>query len=267
MINELEPSDFSKVAHLFRERKEYQPVFAVIDGEFPGRIFVDQRDNPRVVLVWAISRWAYIDGDPSISSFNEGLPKLIRDTIIPCSLQMKRNWFELYTSDSPEWATVVEKVLEEYNPKKHYETVYTFDRERYSASRRPFVLSEGEWIGKKEFPILPPVACDASFLEEKFKTKTSFGFALVKEGKNVSVCRSNGFISGREFMIDVYTTDKNERGKGHATAVCTALIDFCLENGYIPLWETTQDNIPSRKLAHRLGFVEKETYPVYAIEF
>jgi RimJ/RimL family protein N-acetyltransferase len=267
MINDLEPADFSKVAPLFRGRKEYQPVFSIIDGEFPGRVFVDDKDEPNVALVWAISRWAFIDGNPSVSSFNEVLPKLIRDTIIPCSQQMKRNWFELYTSDSPEWAATIENFLREYNPSKHYETVFTFNRERYLASKRPFVLSEGEWIGRKEFPILPPAAREASFVEEKFIEKTSFGFALVKDGKNVSVCRSNGFVSGREFMIDVYTTDKNERGKGHATAVSTALIDFCLENGYIPLWETTQDNIPSQRLAHRLGFVECETYPVYAIEF
>jgi GNAT superfamily N-acetyltransferase len=267
MINELEPSDFSKVAPIFRGRKEYQPVFAIIDGEFPGRIFVDNKEEPHVALVWAISRWAYIDGNPSVSSFNEALPKLIRDTIIPCSLQIKRNWFELYTSDSPEWMAAVEKSLEEYKPKKHYETVFTFDRQRYLASKKPFVLSEGEWIGKKEFPILSPAAREAPFVEEKFLKKTSFGFALIKDGRDISVCRSNGFVFGREFMIDVYTTDKNERGKGHATAVSTALIDFCLENGYIPLWETTQDNIPSRKLAHRLGFVASEFYPVYAIEF
>jgi RimJ/RimL family protein N-acetyltransferase len=267
MINELEPSDFSKVAPLFRGRKEYQPVFSIIDGEFPGRIFADQKDNPQVGLVWAISRWGYIDGDPSVSSFNESLPALVRDVIVPCSLQMKMNWFELYTSDSPEWAAIIEKSLGEYKPSKHYETVFTFDRQRYLASKRPFVLSEGEWIGRKEFPILPPAAREASFVEEKFREKTSFGFALVRDGKNISVCRSNGFVSGREFMIDVYTTDKNERSKGHATAVGTALIDFCLENGYIPLWETTQDNIASQKLASRLGFVESESYPVYAIEF
>jgi RimJ/RimL family protein N-acetyltransferase len=267
MINELEPSDFSKVAYLFRERKEYQPVFAIIDGEFPGRIFADQKENPSVALVWAISRWAYIDGNPSATSFIEAFPALIRNVIIPCSLQMKMNWFELYTSDSPKWAATIEKSLGEYKPSKHYETVFTFDKQRYLTSKRPFTLPEGSWIGKKEFPILPPVARDASFVEEKFKTKTSFGFALVKEGKNVSVCRSNGFVFGREFMIDVYTTDKNERGKGHATAVGSVLIDFCLENGYIPLWETTQYNIPSQKLAHRLGFVESESYPVYAIEF
>lgn len=267
MINELETDDFSKVTPFFRGRKKYLPVFAVIDGEFPGRIFADQKENPSVALVWAISRWAYVDGNPLVGSFNEALPALIREVIIPGSLQMNMNWFELYTSDSPEWMATIENSLGKYKPGKHYETVFTFDKQRYLASKRPFTLPEGSWIGKRDFPILPDTARDASFVEDKFRTKTSFGFALVKDGRNVSVCRSNGFISGREFMIDVYTTDKNERSKGHATAVGTALIDFCLENGYIPLWETTQDNIPSRKLAQKLGFVASEYYPVYAIEF
>ena len=68
-------------------------------------------------------------------------------------------------------------------------------------------------------------------------------------------------------MIDIETFQEKERCKGYATAVGKALIDYCLEKRYIPLWETTLDNIPSQKVAKKLGFVENESYPVYAIEF
>jgi RimJ/RimL family protein N-acetyltransferase len=267
MFCELDPGDFSRVAHLFRGHKEYVPVFAVIDGNFPGRIFVDEKDSPNTALVWAISRWAYLDGDPSISSFNQSLPGLVQKIVIPCSRQMNMNWFELYTRDLPEWMARIEKSLGKYKPAKHYEMVYTFDQQKYHSLAKSFELPEGSWIQIKELPILPPVARDAMFVSERFKTKTSFGFELVKEGRIVSVCKSNGLISGKEFMIDVETFGEGDRCKGYATAVGTALIDFCLEEGYSPLWETTLDNIPSRKLASKLGFVEGECYPVYAMEF
>jgi hypothetical protein len=267
MIHELDPVSFSRVAHLFKGHKEYVPVFAVSDGNFPGRVFVDDEDSPNTALVWAVSRWAYLDGDPSIGSFNQSLPELVQEIIIPCSRQMNMNWFELYTSDSPEWTAVIEKSLGQYKLQKHYELVYTFDQARYHSIKKSLVLPEGSWIQKKELPILPHAARDAIFVSEEFKTKTSFGFELVKDGKTVSVCKSNGFVSGKEFMIDVETFEEGDREKGYATVVGRALIDFCLENGYLPLWETTLDNISSRKLARKLGFMEKESYPVYSIEF
>ena len=68
-------------------------------------------------------------------------------------------------------------------------------------------------------------------------------------------------------MIDVDTFDKSDRDKGYATAAGVALLDHCLESGLNPLWETTEDNIASQRLAEKLGFIKNEKYPVYAIEF
>jgi RimJ/RimL family protein N-acetyltransferase len=267
MIYELESGNFSKVTPLFREHKQYIPVFAIIDGNFPGRIFVDNKDSPGTALVWAITRWAYIEGDPQNSSFNDPLAKLIRDIIIPDSLKMKMSWLEIYAPHSSKWTKMMETYLYEFKPEKHYEMVYTFDEQKYRTLRKPSSLPTGYLIEKIEFPIIPDSALNSSLIKEDFKTKTSFGFRLKKDHQVISICRSFGFISGNEFMIDIETFEEKERCKGYATAVGKALIDYCLEKGYIPLWETTMDNIPSQKVAEKLGFVENESYPVYAIEF
>jgi GNAT superfamily N-acetyltransferase len=267
MIYELEPSDLSKVAHIFRGHKQYVPVFAVIEGNFPGRIFVDDKDSPNTALVWAISRWAYIDGDALNRPFVDFLAALVRDVIIPDSRRIRMNWFELYAADSPVWAAAIERSLGEYKPDKHYEIVYTLDKQKYLKLRKDPKLPEGMRIEKVELPILPNTALDAPFVRAEFEARTSFGFQLKRDNKVISVCCSNGLISGKEFMVDVQTFDKDERSKGYGTATGIALLDFCLEKGYDPLWETTLDNIPSQKLARRLGFVESESYPVYAIEF
>jgi GNAT superfamily N-acetyltransferase len=267
MIHELEPDDFTRISHLFQGHRQYLPVFAIIHGNFPGRIFVDDKEAPRAALVWALSRWAYVDGDPHDDAFKQALPELVQNVIIPASLRMNMRWFELYTVDSPPWRAALEASLKAYAPVQHYETVFTFDEQRYQRLRKPLTLPAGLSIARVEFPILPPPACDAPFIDPGFKTRSAFGFQLTRDGHVISVCRSNGFVSGNEFMIDVVTVEKSERGKGYATAVGTALLDYCLEHQFVPLWETTLDNIPSRKVAHKLGFVEDESYPVYAIEF
>jgi RimJ/RimL family protein N-acetyltransferase len=68
-------------------------------------------------------------------------------------------------------------------------------------------------------------------------------------------------------MIDVVTPDSKHRGKGYATAAAVGLLDHCLQEKLEPLWETTEDNLASQRLAGKLGFVEHQRYPVYAIEF
>jgi hypothetical protein len=267
VIYELDSRDFSKVTPLFQGHKQYIPVFAIIDGNFPGRIFVDNKDSPETALAWAITRWAYIEGNPLNSSFNHSFAKLIRDVIIQDSQKINMSWLEIYTPHSSDWTKMMETSLYEYKPEKHYEMVFTFDEQKYLSLRKPSFIPDGLEVEKMEFPIIPESIQDSPLIKEDFKTKTSFGFRLKKDNQVISICRSNGFISGNEFMIDIETFEKKERCKGYATRVGKALIDYCIEKGYIPLWETTQDNIPSQKVAEKLGFVENESYPVYAIEF
>jgi GNAT superfamily N-acetyltransferase len=267
MIHEIEPGAFQKVGYIFEGHKQNIPVFAVIDGNFPGRVFVDNHESPKAALVWALSRWAYVGGDGGHRAFTRALTDLVRDTIIPCSLEMEQRWFELYTPNSEEWTKVAEGSLAPFKPHEHYESVYVLDKLGFMRSRTSPVAPEGSYIETAEIPILSERARRSAVVAAEFKAKTAFGFRLMRSGEMLALCRSNGFSSGREFMIDVITVNESERGRGYATIASTALIDFCLEEGYVPLWETTEDNVPSQKLARRLGFVEDESYPVYAIEF
>ncbi len=228
---------------------------------------MDDKIAPQAALVWAIGRWAYIDGDPLKPGLKESFSQLVRDTIIPFRRQFDWRWFEFYTADTLGWSSALETSLRDYKLEKHYETVFTFDKQRYLDQRRPPALPAQAKIEKVDLPILPPALRDAVSISEGFKAKTSFGFQLAINGRATSICRSNGFISDNEFMIDIETIDPGERRKGYATAVATALIDFCLEQRYVPLWEATLENIPSQRVAHRLGFVESESYPVFAILF
>lgn len=228
---------------------------------------MDNKGSPDTALAWAITRWAYIEGDPLNISFNDSFVKLIRDIIIPNSLQINMSWLETYTPDLSDWTKMMETYLFEFKPVKHYETVYTFDEQKYLSLQRTSSQPDGLLIEKIEVPIIPDSAFNSPFIKEDFKVKTSFGFRLKKNSQVISICRSFGFISGTEFMIDIETFEEKERCKGYATEVGKALIDYCLKRGYIPLWETTLDNIPSQKVATKLGFVENESYPVYAIDF
>ena len=49
-------------------------------------------------------------------------------------------------------------------------------------------------------------------------------------------------------------TLKEYRGKGYASAVCTAFIKYHMQLGKIPIWQCEFGNIASQELARKLGF-------------
>lgn len=42
-----------------------------------------------------------------------------------------------------------------------------------------------------------------------------------------------------------------------------AMIEYCLENGFKPIWGCRKDNLASLRLAQKLGFEEKVCHPTY----
>ena len=150
---------------------------------------------------------------------------------------------------------------------KHYESTYTLDPDSYRQLPDALPIPGDLALQQTDFPIIPEAARRLDFIPDHLAQRTAFGFQLVRQEEPVAICKSNGLESGGEFMIDVRTISKSDQGKGLATLVTRALIDHALKTGLTPLWETTEDNLPSQRLARRFGFVKRETYPVYAIEF
>ncbi len=98
------------------------------------------------------------------------------------------------------------------------------------------------------------------------KQRLKFGFGLVSDYSLLAYCGSTGFFSGNEFMLEVDTFDPVDRRHGFAMLVCTAMLDYCIEHGYAPVWETPETNIGSQRVAEKLGFTKQEIYPVFSFE-
>jgi RimJ/RimL family protein N-acetyltransferase len=265
MIQELDDHRFQAVAPLFSGRREYVPVLAVLTGRFPGRVYTDNADHPTTALVWALGRWAYIDGDPRNSSFNSHLPTLLTSSVFPASLEMGIGWFELYSRGSRNWEATIESSLSALKPERHEETVSVLDRAVYRRSRRTPTVPDGWELQLCEVPIVSEQVRSSGIIPAQQSRRTAFGCRLFDGSRVIALCCSNGFEAGGEFMVEVETFRKEDRGKGYATLAATALIDHAFERALAPLWETTEDNIPSQRLARRLGFVQAESYPVYAM--
>jgi hypothetical protein len=52
---------------------------------------------------------------------------------------------------------------------------------------------------------------------------------------------------------------------GFAEYTCSALIDYCIENNYEPVWACHLENIGSYKLAQKIGFTPSALIPYYRL--
>ncbi len=55
------------------------------------------------------------------------------------------------------------------------------------------------------------------------------------------------------------------RKMGFAELVCGALIDYCLDSGYEPVWSCRFENTASYPLAQKMGFVPVSITPYYRL--
>ena len=81
MISELDPLNYGRIAPIFRGRRQIIPALSVLEGNHPGRVFVDSAENPRTAYVWVFGRWAYVGGASEQIAFLQSLPDLITDSI------------------------------------------------------------------------------------------------------------------------------------------------------------------------------------------
>lgn len=93
--------------------------------------------------------------------------------------------------------------------------------------------------------------------------KNGIGFSAFYEDKLVSTAYS-AFIHDNFLELGIETVE-GYRGKGIAWFTCAALIDFCLENNFEPIWACRLENTGSVKLAQKLGFEISARIPYYRL--
>lgn len=262
---ELQFDSFGIVQSFFENKKQYIPALSVIHGNYPGRVFVDNEQSPSIAVVWAINRWLYIEGKILSDKIKNEINHFLKDSVIFDCKKRNENWFEIYTSDSKQWDELFLNEIKYLNVNKHFESVYTLDINNFNKVRNVKKPKEGGLqIAVRDYLILPESFFEFAYVKEQFKTCKSVEVEIKNGNYIISTCKNNGLFYRNEYFIDVDTLISEERGKGYATMASIKLIEFLLERKMYPLWETTHDNLPSHKLALKLGFEVNDNYPVYA---
>lgn len=257
-IFELPATEFHKATRLFSDLAKLHPfVTAVLKKDEPGRIFVDDLNNPQSGFM-STKEVQFLAGDPDNARFNQALKHLLRDTI--CK------------GIAPQ-TTIDEVDLTFLNDKWEHQLKFLFGDWRWPPipSRGVHYLwQEGQLQWQSLLPdgytIQPLNACKVKAQPGKempFAIKPfvafgvdGFGFCALHNGRIVSSCFCD-LISKPSCEIGV-ETDPNHRRQNLATITTAATVAYALDNGFTNIWWICDvNNMGSIKTAVKNGFKEQ----------
>jgi len=276
---ELAQKDYHLALPLLRQVK-INTMFAeaVLEQYIPGTVYADCLEHPRTFYVVHPYGMSLLFGDPGDEAFTRRLRAYITHS---SSARQQVEW--LQTDPAGEWSGVIESMVSSHNsllehrglPPEEYEgksilrntrVNFRFDREAYLQAKQNFPGHEDSIvrITKEQFLSQTGSVIPRFFWRnaEHFAGEGA-GYILLRDGEvastSFSACRT-----ADQLEIGIETSD-NHRGKGYAAAVCSALIDYCLDHELEPVWACRLENEGSYKLAQRLGFQPSATLPYYRL--
>ncbi len=247
---------------------------AVVEDRANGTVYVDDVDDPKTFYVLHSYGMSLLLGDHTNEKFNAAFREYALNT------KRARDRYEWMQAFPAAWdgaldqlfaGNLVRSAENKTNPDEtkvelNTRVNFRFNPERYESSWKnnaaenlSMVRTDEKLFSAMKGSVIPFYFWKSA---EDFYTN-GVGFSLLDQGSHASTAYS-AFIFGDQLEIGIETEDAF-RGKGYAQHSCSALIDYCLENGFEPVWACRLENVGSYKLAQKLGFEPSAEIPYYRL--
>jgi RimJ/RimL family protein N-acetyltransferase len=266
MIHELEQQSGKILALECR----FPEALAVIEGNNPGWVFVDDPNAPSAALVWAQGiDGFYLVGNARSEVFHVELDLHIDQVLMPRLNNLGVSWFEI--SGGEDWDPVIQNALSKRELNSNQQWVYILRTVEQETMTQPEVPDNCKLRRINERLFVNPNVSNKLFLFSKLThfwgsvdafLNNGLGYVLVEEEEIVSLCYS-GFVAGTIHAIDI-ETEQSHRQKGYAETTARAFLAKCIEKHLHPHWDCMAENIASVHLAEKLGFSRSHEYTLYS---
>jgi len=265
-MHELIPEQFIRATAVFRRLDGCIPMQGMIEKRHPGRVFIDDPQNPTSGFCWTPWGYFYLAGEVNNRAFVGELKTILNDQLLPVSQVLGQSGFILWP-DSEAWETRLPDFLLQRSLTKIYRRTFEFDpatfyEGRYARPAPPhgFRLATIDAALLAQQPDLAAEIAAAWKTPEKY-LQEGVGVCLLDGETLASACFSI-FTARGKAEVSVSTAEPYCR-RGFAILTAAAFIDACLKRGLQPNWECFRDNVPSLRLAENLGFKAQGDFPVY----
>jgi hypothetical protein len=249
-------------------------ALSVIEHEVTGKVYVDSYENPKTFYVVHPYGMSLLCGDYNNNEFKRSFKDYALNTN---GVRSEFEWMQVYpnTWDKTLSDLFVNLLVKEANNIDKKETGiielntrvnFKFNKEKYLNFKQEIlplnctiIQTDKDVFTKMKGSVIPSNFWDSA---EEFLNK-GMGFSLPYNNRIASTAYS-AFVHKDKLEIGIETLDEF-RGKGYAYYACSALIDYCIANGYEPDWACRLENTSSYKLALKLGFEPCEEFSYYRL--
>lgn len=247
---------------------------SVIEKKISGQVFVDNFEYPKTFYVVHPYGMSLLFGDSQNIEFNN---KFLDYSLNTNKIREKYEWMQAYPGD---W----DKVLSELYNNRMIKAAENKENKEVGIielnTRINFLFNREKYIANKKL-ILPQTCAimqtDKKIYEEMTGSvipsyfwdtaddfiKNGIGFSLLCN-KKLAATAYSAFIHDNKLELGIETIPEF-RGKGFAQLVCSALIDYCIEKNFEPVWACRLENTGSFRLAEKLGFEVYREIPYYRL--
>ena len=271
----LDKKDYDKVTY-YLSQVEINNLFArsVIEKKITGKVYADRIDNPKTFYIVHPYGMSLVLGDSQNIDFNNNL---LDYSLNLNKIRDKHEWMQAYPND---WDSVLLELYnnhmirsEDNHDQKEDEIIelntrinFKFNHEKYISNKKQILPKDCEIVrtDKKNFKDMTGTVIPDCFWDtaDDFN-KNGIGFSLFYN-KKLATTAYSAFIHDDKLELGIETIPEF-RGKGFAQMTCSALIDYCIDNHYEPIWACRLENIGSHRLAEKLGFEVNKKIPYYRL--
>jgi GNAT superfamily N-acetyltransferase len=250
---------------------DYQLIItAVIKNTSPGRILVDNPDQPRSCFL-STAEGCFLGGDPNNHTFNIELGKYIHERIT-AEKTGPTDERELILSIFPtEWRQQFSTIFPAKTPIQIPRRYYTCTQLKWNqpVPNNFTILRIDQTLLTNPNISIPdhiPSWITSNWGSKEAFMEHGFGFTMMHQNQLVSWSLAD-CVSGKRCEIGIQTLPEYRR-QGLATLTAAAIVNYALQHGLTQIgWHTSEDNSGSIKVAEKVGFIRSTDYTWYLFKF
>lgn len=259
-------------AALANNRCPFEPARFVFDamvaGNTPAEAFVDDPESPSVALIWDTGHCCYLGGEPGREEHYPKAATFFRERVLRSLREKGQQTMKIHCS-SDRWRDALLQTLVDYGPTIRWRTLYRHDLRRLPGPpiRAAAVVRaiDGDVLDGHSFE-------NASLLVDEIVgmwgdagrfLEAGFGYCAIEGRTLVGWCTAE-HVSQRSCGIGIETIETHQN-RGIATALATAMLQACARADISPHWDSWKSNLPSVRVAGKLGFDPVQDYQVLFI--
>ncbi len=269
MITRLDERYYEKVRPLFKELEYNLITVAVIEKTSPGRIYVDNVANPRTAFMATVEGY-YLAGYENNNEFNTSLNRLIVEKIFTGETARKDETDITIGFHPDSWKQKMSIIFQGRLPLTTARRHYVCHKLEVNDWKEQ--IPDGHRIQRIDEKLLRRSNLEipehmTSWMEINWGSIRNFmrkglGFCTLHDDGVVSWSLAD-CVSGNSCEIGIHTR-KDHRRQGLATFTTAATVDYCLSSGFRSVgWHCDEYNIPSIKVAEKVGFKLERKYVQY----